>query len=51
MTTKNKLTEALDEVVSHHIDIITDSDWFEDFIEQKIKKIIKQNKLEVNNEQ
>ncbi len=44
MTTKNKLTEALDEVVSHHIDIITDSDWFEDLIEQKVKEIIKKKK-------
>ena len=46
MTIKNKLTEALDEVVSHHIDIITDSDWFEDLIEKKVKEIIKQNESE-----
>jgi hypothetical protein len=46
MTTKNKLTEALDEIVSHHIDIITDSDWFEDLIEKKVKEIIKQNESE-----
>jgi len=46
MTTKNKLTEALDEVVSHHIDIITDSDWFKDLVKQKVKEIIKQNESE-----
>jgi len=40
MTTKNKLTEALDEVVSHHIDIITDSDWFKDLVKEKVKEII-----------
>jgi|19_taG_2_1085344.scaffolds.fasta_scaffold151597_2 hypothetical protein len=35
-----KIGEVIKEVISHEIDIITDSDWFEDLVEKKLKELM-----------
>ena len=33
--------KTVKEFLEHHVDVITDSEWFENLVEEKIKKIIK----------
>ena len=33
------LAKALEEYLQHHLDIITDSDWFAELVEEKINKM------------
>jgi hypothetical protein len=35
-----RLAHSLREVVSHEVDVITDSDWFEELVERKVKEIM-----------
>ena len=37
----DKLLDVLREVVAHEIDIVTDSDWFEQYIAEKIEEAVK----------
>jgi hypothetical protein len=46
MNINKQLGEAIKEIVSHNVDVITDSDWFKDLVKQKVKEIIKQNESE-----
>jgi len=38
------LAKALEDYVHHNLDIITDSEWFEALVEEKIKRIIEEGK-------
>ena len=36
------LTLELESYLQHNLDIITDSDWFQELVEEKVKKIMKE---------
>ena len=36
------LAKALEEYLQHHLDIITDSDWFAELVEEKVNKILEE---------
>tara|TARA_A100000171_G_C2112556_1_gene135851 strand:- start:30 stop:191 length:162 start_codon:yes stop_codon:yes gene_type:complete len=36
--------KTVKQFLEHHVDVITDSEWFENLIEEKIKKIIEGTK-------
>ena len=36
------LAKELEKYIQHRIDIITDSDWFAELVEEKVKKIMKE---------
>ena len=38
------LAKALEEYLQHHLDIITDSDWFAELVEEKVNKILEERK-------
>ena len=38
------LANALEEYLQHHLDIITDSDWFAELVEEKVNKILEERK-------
>ena len=44
MNINKQLGEAIKEIVSHNVDVITDSDWFKDLVKQKVKEIISKHK-------
>ena len=37
-----QLGDLMQEIILHEIDVITDSDWFLELVEERIKKIIKE---------
>jgi hypothetical protein len=43
-TVAEKLLQLVREIVAHEIDIITESDWFEEYIEDVVKQQIKKEK-------
>ena len=38
------LAKTLEEYLQHHLDIITDSDWFAELVEEKVNKILEERK-------
>ena len=44
------LAKALEEYLQHHLDIITESDWFAELVEEKINKLVEEkiNKMGVS---
>jgi hypothetical protein len=36
------LAKSLEEYLQHHLDIITDSDWFAELVEEKVNKILEE---------
>ena len=39
------LDKAMKEFIEHRLDVITDSDWFDELVEQKIEEHLKKRKL------
>jgi len=39
-TIEARLTQVLKDLVSHEINVITDSEWFEELVEDKTRKVI-----------
>ena len=42
------LALELENYLQHNLDIITDSDWFEQLVEEKVQKILQERKNEQN---
>ena len=42
--TSVELAKAIENFIYHEIDVITDSDWFEDLVEEKLTKILEKRK-------
>ena len=40
------IAKGLQDVIYHEIDVITDSDWFKELIDEKVKAALKENKNE-----
>jgi hypothetical protein len=38
------LAKSLEEYIHHNLDIITDSDWFSELVEEKVKEQLSKNK-------
>ena len=38
------LAKAIENFIYHELDVITDSDWFEDLVEEKLTKILEKRK-------
>ena len=36
------LAKALEEFIHHNLDVITDSEWFADLVEEKVKRILEE---------
>ena len=36
------LAKALEDFLHHNLDIITDSEWFEELVEEKVKRILEE---------
>jgi hypothetical protein len=42
--TSVELAKAIENFIYHELDVITDSDWFEDLVEEKLTKILEKRK-------
>ena len=40
--TSSDLAKAIQDFAYHELDVITDSDWFEQLVEEKVKKILQE---------
>ena len=40
---QDKLYEVIREIICHELDVITESDWFEELVEERVKKALKEN--------
>ena len=38
------LAKALEDFLHHNLDIITDSEWFADLVEEKVQKLLEERK-------
>ncbi len=48
-TVAQRLLQVVGEIVAHEIDIVTESDWFEEYVETMVDKRIKEIKKEEAN--
>tara|TARA_Y100001963_G_scaffold98522_1_gene135473 strand:+ start:209 stop:337 length:129 start_codon:yes stop_codon:yes gene_type:complete len=39
----DKLYEVIREIICHELDVITESDWFKELVEEEVKKALKEN--------
>ena len=40
-TPEQKIAEMIREIVSHEIEVVTDSEWFTDLVEDKVREVMK----------
>jgi len=37
-----EISALLEDYLEHHLDVITDSDWFRDLVEEKVQKLLEE---------
>ena len=42
-----KIADLIEDIISHRLDVITDSDWFMELVDQKVRAILEENKYQV----
>jgi hypothetical protein len=42
MSVPDRLHEVIREIVCHEVDIVTESDWFKEIVEEEVKKTLKE---------
>ena len=42
-----KIADLIEDIISHRLDVITDSDWFMELVDQKVRGILEENKYQV----
>ena len=44
-----QIADLIDEIVTHKVDVVTDSDWFQMLIEQAVLKVLREQQTDEEN--